>query len=149
LIPLRLARRSQVGYFQQSYELLIVDDDASFRETLRLVFEPHFLLIEAECGEQAIEILQQHPVHLALFDMHMAVLTGLETLKIVKSMLVQLPCILITADATDDLRRDAQAARAYTVLRKPVSKRELVSSVAGALQDTYDDLEITQRLIAS
>lgn len=130
------------------YEMLIVDDDVRFRETLRLVFEPHFELVEASCGEEAVEIVQHQSVDLVLLDMNMAVLTGLDTLKIVKRTLIRVPCILITADATEELRRDAAEADAWSVLRKPVSKRELVSSVAGALQAAYDDSEFSQRLIA-
>jgi CheY-like chemotaxis protein len=132
----------------ERYELLIVDDDDRFRETLRLVFEPHFELVEASCGEEAVEIVQQQPVDLILLDMNMSVLTGLDTLRIVKRTLIRVPCILITANATEELRRHAAEADAWSVLRKPVSKRELFTSVAGALQAVYNDSEITQRLIA-
>lgn len=128
------------------YELLIVDDDSRFRETLRLVFEPHFELVEAECGEEAIEIVQQHPVSLILLDMHMSVLTGLETLRIVRSIFARLPCILITADATDELRRDAAEAQAFSVLRKPVARRELIGTVATAFEQVYADAQVSGRL---
>jgi two-component system, response regulator PdtaR len=60
----------------QRYELLIVDDDPGFRETLRCVFEPHVQLVEATCGEEAIEIVRDRPVDLVLLDMHMRLLTG-------------------------------------------------------------------------
>ena len=133
----------------QVYELLICDDDPRFRETLRMLFEPYFQLIEARCGEEAIDLLRDHPVDLVLLDMHMAVLTGLETLRIVKSILTQLPCILITADATDELRQAAAEAEAFSVLRKPVARRELVQTVAGALELAYNDREIGHWLGAS
>ena len=125
-----------------SYELLIADDDAGFREVLRDVLEPFFQLIEASCGEEAIDIMQKREIDLALLDMHMRALTGLETLRIVKSLNAVVPCIIITADPTDELRRDAAEAEAFTVLKKPVARSELVTTVSTALQTAYDDPDV-------
>ena len=36
---------------ERPYQLLIVDDDSGFRETLRIILEPCFQLVEAESGE--------------------------------------------------------------------------------------------------
>jgi len=116
------------------YRMLIADDDAGFRETLRTIFEPHFQTLEAESGEEAIEIAESETLDIALLDMHMHVMTGLETLEILKSAHILLPCILITADATEELRQQATEADAYSVLRKPVKKTELVLTVSSALE---------------
>ena len=66
-------------------------------------------------------------------------LTGLETLRVLKSVYALAPCILITADATDELRRDATEAQAFSVLAKPVSKQALIETVSTALELAYDD----------
>ena len=42
---------------EKPYQLLIVDDDAAFRETLRHILEPFFELAEASSGEEAIAIV--------------------------------------------------------------------------------------------
>ena len=55
----------------EQYQLLIADDDDAFRGTLREIFEPFFRLIEAQSGEEALELAAHEEVHLALFDMHM------------------------------------------------------------------------------
>ena len=123
----------------KSYELLITDDDPGFRAALREVLEPYFQLMEASSGEEAIDIVRRHPVDILLLDMHMHRLTGLETLRVVKSLLVWLPCILITADATEELQKEAAEAQAYSVLRKPVTRRELVTTVSSALTQTYPE----------
>ncbi len=123
----------------KAFSALIADDDPDFRETLRLVLEPFLRTVEACCGEEAIDIVHQRRVDIVLVDMHMHVLTGLETVRIVKQYQSTLPCILITADATDELRRDAQVADAYSVLKKPVTRQELVSTVSTALLSAYAD----------
>ncbi|NOX55486.1 MAG: response regulator [Planctomycetes bacterium] len=121
------------------YQLLIADDDLNFREAIREVFEPYVGFLEAESGEEAIRIVRQRRVDVVLLDMHMQRLTGLETLRIVKRIEPIVPCILVTADATPDLRQAAAEAEAFTVLEKPPRVRELVQTVASALQDAYSD----------
>jgi DNA-binding NtrC family response regulator len=121
------------------YQLLFADDDPGFRETLRTIFEPHFDLIEARSGEEAIELAGRISFDLVLLDMHMEELTGLETLRVIKTIHVVAPCILITGDATTELEAEATDDGAYSVLKKPVRKSELVTTVSTALQDAYDD----------
>ena len=45
------------------------------------------------------------------------------------------------------LRDDAMQAAAFSVLRKPVTRRILVSTVACAVETAYDDSELTQRML--
>lgn len=135
--------------FSDQYHLLIADDDDAFRETLCEIFEPFFRLIEAQSGEEALELASHEEVHLALFDMHMQRLTGLEALRQLKEIYIVAPCILITADYTSELCDDAAEAQAFTVLKKPISKRELVKTVATAVDTAYNDHELTHRLLSS
>lgn len=128
------------------YELLLADDDAEFRRTLRQVLEPHVGLCEAECGEQAVEIVRTQHVDLVLLDMHMQVLSGLDTLRLVKALRAALPCIIITASFTEELRRSAEKANAFSVLKKPVTRRTLLSTVSSALQTAYGDPDVANWL---
>ena len=133
----------------EQYQLLIADDDDAFRGTLCEIFEPFFRLIVAQSGEEALEIASHEEVHLALFDMHMHRLSGLEALRQLKEIHIIAPCILITSDYTTELCDDAAEAHAFTVLRKPITKRELVATVATAVNATYNDRELTHRLLSS
>lgn len=123
----------------ERYQLLVADDDAGFRAALREVLLPHVDLIEADSGEQALEIVEFRPVHIALLDMHMRVLTGLETLRAFKTINSVAPCILMTAHPTQELCQDAERAQVYTVLKKPIPRRILLTTVSSALRDAYHD----------
>ena len=127
--------------FQASgYSILITDDDSTFRRSISGLFEPHgFATLEASCGEEAIEIVQDREVHLVLLDMYMPTLTGLETLRLVKQIKAFLPCIIMTAQADDQLIREALAARAFSVLSKPLSKPLVIHTVVRALRRAYQD----------
>ena len=119
--------------------LLITDDDLGFRETLRGVLEPQgFRTLMAESGEQAIDVVRHQEVHLVLLDMHMPRLTGLETLRLVKQIKAVLPCIILSANADDELREEARRAEAFSVLSKPISRINLTNIVRVALRRTYN-----------
>lgn len=118
--------------------ILITDDDFGFRETLRGVFEPQgFRTLLASDGEEAVQIVEREPVHLLLLDMHMPKLTGLETIRRVKQIHALLPCILMSADLDESIRDQARLARAFSVLAKPVSTRNITLIVRTALRRTY------------
>jgi DNA-binding NtrC family response regulator len=120
------------------YTILITDDDRGVREALAEVVESKgFRPYQAKCGEEAIEIVQAEPVHLALLDMHMPGLTGLETLQLVRQVNCLLPAILITADATLELMRQAFNAHVYSVIPKPVNKNVVLTTVLRALVKVY------------
>ncbi len=121
---------------QQNLRLLLADDDVGFRETVCEVLEPHFETIAVSSGEEAIDVVERHVVHVALFDVHMHAMSGVETVRVAKQIRADLPCILITSDVTDYLRQQARLARAFTVLSKPPEQRELLATIDAALRDS-------------
>ena len=119
--------------------LLITDDDRAFRETLREVFQRQgFRVVLAGDGEEALYVVRSQPLHLALLDMHMPRLTGLETIRRIKQLKLLLPCILISASLDDVLTEQARHAEAFSVLAKPVRFAEITGAVRLAMRATYD-----------
>jgi CheY-like chemotaxis protein len=120
------------------YSILITDDDTGCREALREIVEPEgYRTLLASSGEEALDIVRDEQVHLVLLDMQMPTLTGLETLKLVRQINAMLPCVLVTADATENLIRQALRAQAYSVIAKPVSKNIVLYTVVRALVRVY------------
>lgn len=124
---------------QRPYSILITDDDSSCREALREIVEPQgYQTYLASSGEEAVEIVRFHVVHAVLLDMHMPTLTGLDTMRLVRQIREQLPCILVTADATDGLIRQALNDHAYSVIPKPVNKHLVLHTVVRALHRYHE-----------
>lgn len=118
--------------------ILITDDDPVVRVTLRDIFEPEgYRTFLAESGEEALDIVKDQDVHLALMDMNLPKLSGLETIGLVRQMKGLLPMILITAEQDDNLLRKALSAHAFCVLAKPVSKHLVIYVVTKALEKFY------------
>jgi two-component system, response regulator PdtaR len=123
------------------YSVLITDDDRDYRETLREIVEPEgYRTVLASSGEEALDILRENPIHLALFDVYMPNMTGVEAIEIVHQINAVLPCILVTADPSEDVMRQAFRVRAFSVLPKPVSKSILLYTMVRALVKVYGDL---------
>ena len=120
------------------YSILIADDDVAMRDVLReVVASAGFTTLVVACGEEALDVVGQKAVHLALLDMHMPGLTGLETLQLVRQTHAMMPAILVTADPTRSLMLEAQRASVYCVLSKPVRKDLVLYSVVRAISRHY------------
>jgi CheY-like chemotaxis protein len=122
----------------EPYSILIADDDPGCQETLRETLEVEgYRTLLASSGEEALEIVRFEPVHLLLVDLHLPRLTGLETLQLLRQINALLPAILVTADNSERLLRQACQARAYSVIPKPVSKSVVLYTVVRALGRHY------------
>ena len=124
------------------FTILVADDDRGTRETLaEVLFAQGFRPILAEDGGAAVEIVQVELIHLVLFDMHMPRMTGLEALNLLRHTLGRaLPAVLMTADATTELMRQAFQAQVYSVIPKPVNKNIVLHTLARALTQVYGKL---------
>ncbi|HVS40451.1 MAG TPA: response regulator [Gemmataceae bacterium] len=123
---------------RQDFHILITDDDDRCREALRDIMEPEgFRTLLASSGEEALDIVRGVGVHLVLLDMHMPTLTGLETLQLARQINALLPAILMTADSSQSLMRQALQAHVYTVLPKPIAKNVVLYTVVRALEHCY------------
>lgn len=121
-----------------SFSILVTDDDKGSRDTLAgLLKDRGFATVTASSGEEAIEIVQVETIHLVFFDLHMPRMTGLEALQQVRLFNELLPAILVTADATRDVLRQALQAQVYSVLPKPVNKSLLLHTLTRALAKVY------------
>lgn len=114
--------------------LLIADDDAEFRQTVVEIVQPYFQTIAVRSGEEAISVVESTTVDLALFDMHMHLLTGLDVIRWLRSQHLELPCILMSADVTTELETQALELETFSVLRKPPRREQLLDTIHCALE---------------
>ena len=122
----------------RAFSVLVADDDTGSRESLaRIVRDRGFTTRMATCGEEAIEIARAGSIDLVVFDLHMPRMTGLEALQQVRLFNALLPALLVTADATRDVIRQAQLAQVFSVIPKPVNANILVHLLRKALTAAY------------
>jgi DNA-binding NarL/FixJ family response regulator len=112
--------------------LLIVDDDASMRDLLRLTFElhPEFeVLAEAANGNDAVTAATTHQPDAVILDVMMPGTDGLEALPRILSASPGSKIIVFSAYATVPIVQQALEAGASLVLEKTVPQRDVVAAV--------------------
>lgn len=116
-------------------KLIIVDDERIVRESLRHWFEEEGYIIDtAENGNEALQKFSMNKYDLALIDMKMPGMTGLELLKKVKEIDSGCIAILITAFASVPTAIQALKDGAHDYVTKPIDPDELNNIVKNALE---------------
>jgi two-component system, NtrC family, response regulator AtoC len=100
--------------------LLIVDDEQSIRKLCMTIGESlGFTCLEAESGEAALALLEEHPAHMVLTDMVMPHMSGLEFLEQVKRLLPRTEVALMTGHGSIETAVQAMKLGAYDYISKP------------------------------
>lgn len=117
-----------------SRPVLVVDDDAAVRHSLKFALELEGLEVRLYSGGEALLSERSLPADGCLvIDYHMPAMDGLDLLGRLRRRDVHLPAILIAAEASEDLRRRARAAGIRAVLEKPLDDSSLLDSIRYAL----------------
>jgi response regulator RpfG family c-di-GMP phosphodiesterase len=114
---------------------LIVDDEPRLRQVLmHLMRGDGFDCLEATNGEEALALLEQHPVNLILSDLRMPRVDGLELLRQTRARWPDVAVVMITAVADVDVAVSCLAIGAMDYLTKPFHLEEVRARVGQALE---------------
>lgn len=117
--------------------ILIIDDDPDdrnlFAEAL-LEADGSFTCVQADCGDEALDLLQNVNVRLPLFiflDLNMPRMNGWQCLSLLRKMerLKAVPIIIYTTTKSDEDEERAKSAGAAYFLTKPARFKELVHAI--------------------
>src|SRR5277367_5743989 len=122
--------------------LLIVDDEDGPRQSLRVIFKDEYDLLMAEDGPTAIELAQKHDIDVAVLDIRMAGMSGIEVLERLKYVNPDIEAIMMTAFETTDTIRQALRLRACDYINKPFDLATMRSAVSKAMQRRTLESEI-------
>ena len=115
--------------------ILIVDDEQSYRQLLSLVFEEQGNSIRtAMNGRQALELLHAEPADVIISDVKMPDMDGIEMLRAVRETLPDVGVILMTAFASVETAREAFKLGADDFIQKPFDVEELKLIVRKTLE---------------
>ncbi len=108
--------------------VLVVDDEPALRRSLARVLETRGMRVGvAEDGRSALDYIERTPPDVALVDMMMPGLGGLELLARLKAKAIPVEVILMTAFADVDSAVAAMKAGAYHFLTKPFHSNDAVA----------------------
>ena len=119
---------------RHSYRILLVDDDMASLEVLREVLtRAGYDTVSAENGYEALKIVQEASIDLALLDFNLPDTTGAELLQRVKLFQPNVPVIIMSANTSQGVKFDVFEAGAYTFISKPIDLSQLLKFVSRAL----------------
>jgi signal transduction histidine kinase len=122
--------------------ILIVDDEEGPRMSMRFVFKDDYEVYTAADGATAIEIVQKNKIDVAVLDIRMPGMSGVEVLERIKYIDPTIEAVMLTAFETTDTIRQALKLRACDYLNKPYELSVLRAAVSGAMQRRTFDTEI-------
>lgn len=115
-------------------KILVVDDDAHIRKLIRLYLEnSNYSVVEAEDGQEALDILEKETVALAIVDVMMPNIDGYELTEDIRSFL-NIPILMVTAKGESQDKVKGFRAGTDDYLVKPFDPVELVLRVEALLK---------------
>jgi DNA-binding NtrC family response regulator len=115
-------------------KLLIVDDEDGVRQCMRVVFKGEYDLFMARDGPTAIELAKQNDIDVAVTNIRMAEMSGIELLERLKSLKPDIEVIMMTGYETTDTLRQALRLGACDYINKPFDSSTMRAVVNKAMQ---------------
>ena len=112
--------------------ILVADDEEGIRESLNLILGEEYDLVFAKDGEETLAKLRNDSFELALLDIKMPKLDGLEVLRRLKGTNIA-PILVLTAYQSVELAKEAVKLGALDYLPKPFERDRVLSAVRGVL----------------
>lgn len=110
--------------------ILVVDDEQNFLELLiRILGKRGFEVKTAVSGYEALKLLENDSFELALLDIRMGPMNGLQLLEEIKERQPRVKAIMMTAYPTSETRLQAFEKGASAYLTKPVDLQELIKTM--------------------
>ncbi len=134
--------------------LLIVDDEDGPRQSLRVIFKEDYRILMASDGPTAIALAQENRIDVAVLDIRMTGMSGIEVLERLKYVDPSIEVIMMTAFETTETMRQALRLRACDYINKPFDISTMRAAVAAAMQrrtlqgEIRSDAETLQRLVS-
>lgn len=116
----------------KTIRVLIVDDIKNTRESIRRIlnFEPQIEVVgEAGCGSEAIRLTEKLKPDIALIDISMPDMDGIQTTELLAFRVPETSVIIMSVQSETDYMKKAMMAGAREYIVKPFSGNELISTI--------------------
>jgi DNA-binding NtrC family response regulator len=119
----------------EAKRLLLVDDEVGYLEVLsKRLAHRGYDVTTASSGAEAIRALRNWEFDLAVVDLKMEDMDGIEVLKVLKRMDPALHVIILTGHGSERAARDGIAHGAFDYLIKPIGLDPLVARIQAAFE---------------
>ena len=119
---------------KKKIKLLLVDDEKRFVEVLfNRLSDRNIDVTMAFSGEQGIQALRKVDFDVAVLDLKMEDMDGLEVLKVFKKMYAKMEVIILTGHESEQTEQEGMAYGAFAYISKPCDFEELICTIRKAI----------------
>jgi len=117
-------------------KILLIDDEIEFTSTLAERLELRgFEVRTADNGESGVELTRNEFFDIAIIDLMMPGISGLEALKQIKTFNTKLPVMLLTGHGSTKEGMEGMRIGAVDYLMKPLDINDLLGKIKEILKD--------------
>jgi DNA-binding NtrC family response regulator len=129
--------------------IIIVDDDENIRTTMKTILEDEGYCVDlATNGNEAIEMTQETAYNIALLDIRLPDMEGVELLKRIKNIVPRTRKIMVTGFPSMQNAISALNKNADAYLVKPVDVEKLLNIVKTQLQLQEEEKHFSEQKVA-
>ena len=130
-------------------KILVVDDDETIRTTMKAILEDEGYTVDlAATGKEAIRKTQETSYNIALLDIRLPDMEGVELLNLMKESVPRTRKIMVTGYPSMQNAIGALNKNADAYLLKPVDVDKLLTTVKIQLQNQQDELRFSEEKVA-
>ena len=116
--------------------VLLIDDEIAYVNVLtNRLSKRGFDVGKASSGSEAFQILRQRSFDVAVLDLKMADMDGIEVLKILRKMVPKMVVIMLTGHGSAKAAHEGIRHGAYDYLTKPCELYELIQKIVDAYEN--------------
>ncbi|MEW6117231.1 MAG: response regulator [Nitrospirota bacterium] len=123
-------------------KVLIIDDDAGPRESLKMIIKDRYPVQTAPNAMEGLKILSQDDISVILLDLRMPQMDGITALQEIKRIRPDAEVLIVTAYASVDTARKAIQYGAFDYLLKPFDKNDVLRAVEKGMHKRMKAQEI-------
>jgi DNA-binding NtrC family response regulator len=133
----------------KNVRILIVDDDESIRKTMKAILEDEGYKVDlAASGKEAVQKTNNAAYNLALLDIRLPDMEGIELLKLMKDSMPRTRKIMVTGYPSMQNAIGALNKNADAYLVKPVDVEKLLDTVKEQLQLQEEERKFSEQKVA-
>ena len=120
---------------KERIRILLVDDEEGYVNVLsNRMAKRKIDVTKALTGTAGIQALRKEDFDVAVLDLKMEDMDGIEVLKVFKKMVPHLPVIMLTGHGSEQAARDGIAHGAFDYLLKPCELEDLIEKIKNAIR---------------
>lgn len=121
--------------------VIVIDDEINMRGFLVSIFDNQFNVLSADNGADALNILENKKIDLAIVDYMLPDTDGISLVKKIKKRFPEIKTIMLTANQEKKVQKEAVESGIDEFFVKPFSRKELIGTACNLLNCQLQDIE--------